>query len=155
MISGDDVSDNGIGEAIDILLVEPNPGDTRLFTENFRDAKLMNTIHAVSDGEEALDFLYHRNDYEGAPQPDLILLEPHLPGKSGMEILSELNNEPSLSDIPVIVLTSSETGEDIVKSHGLQADEYIRKPVETEEFIDFVQEVEDFWFAIVKNENED
>lgn len=155
MASTDDVNSDDIEGAIDILLVEPNPGDTRLFTENFRDAKFMNTIHAVSDGDEAIDFLYQRNEYEDAPQPDLILLEPQLPGKSGREVLTELNNESALSDIPVIVLTSSETGEDIVKSHDLKADEYIRKPVETEEFIEFVQEVEDFWFAIVRNENKE
>ena len=155
MASTDEVSDDDIGEPIDILLVEPNPGDTRLFTENFRDAKLMNTVHAVTDGEEALDFLHQRNDYEDAPRPDLILLEPQLPGTSGTEVLSELNDEPALSDVPIIVLTSSESGEDIVKSHGLEADEYIRKPVEAEEFIEFVQEVEDFWFAIVTNENDD
>lgn len=153
MASTGDVSDDDIGETIDILLIEPNPGDSRLFEEKFRDAKLMNAIHNASDGEEALDFVCQRGEYEDAPQPDLILLEPRLPGIAGMEVLSELKNEPALSEIPVIVLTSSEVGEDIVKSNGLEADEYIRKPVETEEFIDFVQEVEDFWFAIVKNEN--
>lgn len=155
MASIDNVSDDDIGEAVDILLIEPNPGDTRLFTEKFRDAKLMNTIHAVSDGEEALDFLYQRNNYEDVSQPDIILLEPQLPGKSGIEVLSELNNESALNDIPIIALTSSEMGEDIVKSHGLEADEYIQKPVETEEFIEFVQEIEDFWFAIVKTQNDE
>lgn len=153
MDSADEMSDEDIGEEIDILLIEPNPGDTRLFTENFRDTKLTNTIHAVSDGDEALDFVYQRNDREDVPRPDLILLEPQFPGKSGTGVLSELNDEPALSDIPAIVLTSSEAGEDIVKSHDLEANEYIRKPVETEDFVEFVREVEDFWFAIVKNEN--
>ncbi|MXV61759.1 response regulator [Natronorubrum sp. JWXQ-INN-674] len=155
MASADDVSDDDMGEAIDILLVEPNPGDTRLFEENFREAKLTNAIHAVTDGESALDFVYQRGEYEAAPQPDLILLEPQLPGTSGMDVLSELKNEPPLREIPVIILSSSEAGEDIVKSHSIEADEYIRKPVETEEFIDFVQDIEDFWFAIVKNEDGD
>ncbi|MDQ2052560.1 response regulator [Natronolimnohabitans sp. A-GB9] len=138
-------------ETVDILLVEPNPGDTRLFTENFRDAKLVNTIHAVVDGEDALDFVYQRGEYDDTPQPDIVLLEPQLPGTSGMEVLAELNNEPALCEIPVVVLTSSTVGEEIVKSHDLEADEYIRKPVEPEEFIEFVQEIEEFWFAIVKH----
>lgn len=153
MASTGDVSEGDLGAAIDILLVEPNPGDTRLFEEKFRDAKLMNAIHAVADGEDALDFVYQRGEYDDAPQPDLILLEPQLPGIAGMDVLSELKNEPGLNEIPVIVLTSSEVGADIVKSNGLEADEYIRKPVETEEFIGFVQEIEDFWFAIVKSES--
>jgi len=149
--------DNGeettYGEPIDILLVEPNPGDTRLFEENFREGKFMNTIHSVPDGESALDFVTQRGEYEQAPKPDIILLEPQLPGTSGTDVLSELNDEPALTDIPVIVLTSSAAGEEIVKSHGLDADAYIRKPVEADEFMDFVQEVEDFWFAIVKTES--
>lgn len=153
MASADESSDTEMGEAIDILLVEPNPGDTRLFKENFRDAKLMNAVHAVTNGEDALDFVNQRGEYKDAPQPDLILLEPQLPGKSGMEVLSELEDEPALNNIPVVVLTSSELGEDIVKSNGPEADEYIRKPVETEEFVKFIQEIEDFWFAIVKSEN--
>ena len=155
MASADEAGDTDMGEAIDILLIEPNPGDTRLFEENFRDAKLANAIHTVADGESALDFLSQRGEYEDAPRPDLILLEPQLPGTSGMEVLSELNDEPALNEIPVVVLTSSESGEAIVKSHGLEADAYIRKPVEPDEFIEFVQEVEDFWFAIVKTETDD
>lgn len=155
MASADGPSDTEMGEAIDILLVEPNPGDTRLFEENFRDAKLMNAVHAVTNGEEALDFAHQRGEYKDAPQPDLILLEPQLPGKSGMEVLSELEDEPALNTVPVVVLTSSELGEDIVKSNGLEADEYIRKPVETAEFVKFIQEIEDFWFAIVKSENDE
>ncbi|WP_440771231.1 response regulator [Natronorubrum sp. DTA28] len=152
MAPADDESDGEIGETIDILLVEPNPGDTRLFEENFRDAKLMNAVHAVTNGEKALEFVHQRGEYADSPRPDLILLEPQLPGQSGMEVLAQLNGEPPLREIPVIVLTSSEVGESIVKSHDLEADAYIQKPVETDEFIEFVQEVEEFWFAIVKTE---
>ncbi|MXV61257.1 response regulator [Natronorubrum sp. JWXQ-INN-674] len=139
-----------VDRAIDILLVEPNPGDTRLFTENFRDAKLMNTIHAVSDGESALDFVHQRGEYAEKPQPDIILLEPQLPGKSGMDVLSELNGEPALREIPVIVLTSSAVGEEIVRSHDLEADSYIQKPISPDQFVEFIQSVEEFWFAIVR-----
>ncbi|WP_440764940.1 response regulator [Natronorubrum sp. DTA7] len=152
MALADDESDGEIGETIDILLVEPNPGDMRLFEENFREAKLMNAVHAVTDGEAALEFVNQRGEYADAPRPDLILLEPQLPGQSGMEVLAQLNDEPLLREIPVIVLTSSEVGESIVKSHDLEADAYIQKPVETDEFIEFVREVEEFWFAIVKTE---
>lgn len=134
------------------LTCRSTPGDTRLFEENFRDANLANAIHAVTDGTEALDFVHRRGEYEDAPRPDLVLLEPQLPGKSGRDVLSELKNKVALDEIPVIVLTSSEAGEEIVKSNGIDADEYIQKPVETTEFIEFVREVEDFWFAVVKTE---
>ncbi|QLK26394.1 response regulator [Natrinema zhouii] len=150
MASADETDDTEIGEVIDILLIEPNHGDVRLFEENFEEGKIVNAIHCVSDGEDALDFVHQRGSYDDAPQPDLILLEPQLPGISGMKVLSELNNEPALSEIPVVVLTSSEMGEDIVRSHGLEADEYIRKPVEADEFVEFVHSIEDFWFAIVR-----
>ncbi|MFC4438275.1 MULTISPECIES: response regulator [Natrialbaceae] len=143
-------SDEQIDDMIDILLIEPNPGDSRLFTENFNDAKLLNTIHTVSDAESALDFLYQRNDHSDKPRPDIVLLEPQLPGKNGMDVLSELKNESALSEIPVIVLTSSEVGEDIIQSYGIDADSYIQKPVEPDEFVEFVQSIEDFWFAIVQ-----
>ena len=141
-------------EAIDILLVEPNPGDTRLFTENFRDAKLLNSIHAVADGEAALDYLRQRGEFADAPSPDLVLLEPQLPDKNGAEIIDALNADPELSDVPVIVLTSSAAGEHIVKSQGLEADSYLQKPVEAEDFVDFVRSVEEFWFAIVRSEDD-
>ncbi|APX98370.1 response regulator [Natronorubrum daqingense] len=136
---------------VDILLVEPNPGDTRLFTESFKDAKLKNELYTVSDGDDALDMITQRGAYAETPQPDLILLEPKLPGKNGMDVLSELNNESALEGIPVVVLTSSDMGEDIVKSHELDADHYLQKPVEPEDFIRFVQEIEDLWFEIVQD----
>lgn len=144
----------GFLKTIDILRVEPNPGDSRLFEENFRDAKILNMIHTVSDGDAALDFVHQRGDYSDKPRPDIILLEPQLPGKSGMDVLSELKNDPVLTEIPVIVLTSSDAGEQIVQSHGIEADTYIQKPVEPEEFVEFVQSVEEFWFAIVQRKPE-
>ena len=137
-------------ERIDILLVEPNPGDSRLFEESFKDAKLANTLHTVTDGESALDYLHQRGDYATEPRPDLVLLEPQLPGKSGREVLSELNNDSELRDIPVAVLTGSDVEEKIARAHGLDADHYLRKPIESDEFIDFVRSVEDFWLAIIQ-----
>lgn len=137
-------------ERVELLLIEPNPGDTRLFTESFREGKLANNLHTVPDGETALDFIHQRGAYSDQPRPDLVLLEPRLPGKSGMDVLSELRNEPAISDVPVVVLTSSGIGEEIVRSHGLDADHYLQKPVEPDDFIEFVQSVEDFWLAIVQ-----
>ncbi|WP_256391706.1 response regulator [Natronoarchaeum rubrum] len=137
-------------DQIDILLIEPNAADTRLFTEQFKDAKLTNNLHAVSDGEAAVEFVRQRGDHAATPCPDLILLEPNLPGKTGRDVLSELNGDPQLSEIPVVVLTSSDAEEEIVKSHGLDADHFIRKPIEPAEFIDFVRTIEDFWLAIVQ-----
>ncbi|THE63531.1 response regulator [Salinadaptatus halalkaliphilus] len=135
---------------IDILLIEPNPGDTRLFTESFAETQLTNSVYTVSDGDESLDFLYQRGEFADASQPDLILLEPQLPGTDGADILSRMNDEPVLSDIPVVVLTSSSVGEEIIKSHGLEADYYVQKPVEPEDFLEFVQEIEDLWLSIVQ-----
>jgi len=132
------------------MLVEPGPGDTRLFTESFRDGKLANRLHTVTDGESAIDFIRHRGEYADALRPNLVLLEPNLPVTSGRDVLSELKNEPALSDIPVTVLTSSDVGEDIARSHGIEADHYIQKPIEPDEFIAFVQSVEEFWLAIIE-----
>lgn len=137
-------------DPIEILLVEPNPGDTRLFTEQFEDAKILNTLNMVTDGESALDYVHRRGDYADATRPDLILLELQLPGKSGIEVMSELEDDPEVRDIPVVVLTSSDLGEEMVKSHGLEADTYIQKPVEPNEFVEFVQSVENFWLSIVR-----
>lgn len=139
-----------VGDPIDILLVEPNSGDSRLFSESFADAKIVNTIYAVSSGEEALDFVHQRGEYPDAPLPSVVLLDPQLPGTSGEEVLSELKGDPALCEIPVVVLTSSAVEEDIVQSSGLDADEYIQKPVEPEEFVSFVRSVEEFWLAIVE-----
>ncbi|SEH14688.1 Response regulator receiver domain-containing protein [Natronorubrum sediminis] len=150
-----DSRESNMDGVVDILLVEPNPGDTRLFSENFKDAKLLNTIHSVSNGELALEFVHQRNEYENAPRPDIILLEPQLPGTSGMDVLAELKADHSLADIPVVILTSSDMGEAIVKRHDLEADCYIRKPVAPEEFVEFIQSLEEFWFAIIKNPAEE
>lgn len=142
-------------ESIEILLVEPNPGDSRLFAESFKDAKILNNLHVVTDDEGALDFVHQREPYANSPRPELILLEPQLPGRDGMEILAELKDDPVLQEIPVVVLTSSEVGETIVKSHGIEADHYLQKPVDPDEFIDFVQSIEDFWLAIVQQSPSD
>ncbi|WP_247000774.1 response regulator [Halosolutus gelatinilyticus] len=143
------IDDENRGDPIDILLIEPNPGDTRLFEENLRNAKFMNDFYSVTNGEEALDFLHQRGEYADAPQIDLVLLEPRLPGKNGEDVLAELDEEPSLRDVPVIMLTGSETGTEIAKSNGLDADFFVQKPMGADDFLEFVQEVEELWLAIV------
>lgn len=133
----------------DILLVEDNPGDARLLKEGFHDASISNTLHVVTDGDEALDFLYQRAEYANAPRPDLVLLDWNLPRTSGEEVLEEMNADPSLDQIPVIVLTGSDAQEDIITSYSNQANAYVTKPVDTDEFIDTVRSLEEFWLSVV------
>lgn len=135
---------------VEILLVEDNPGDVRLTREALKDWKMRNTLHVVEDGEEALSFLYKKGKYTNAPQPDLILLDLNLPKKDGGEVLSEIKENPSLKRIPVVILTTSEAEEDILKTYDLHANCYINKPVDFDQFISVVQKIEDFWFAIVR-----
>lgn len=135
----------------DILLIEDNPGDIRLTQEAFNESRIANTLHVVNDGVEALDYLNRRNGYEDVPRPDLILLDLNLPRKNGDEFLEELyETSPHLSRIPVVVLTSSEAEEDIVKSYELRANAYMTKPVDPAKFIDTIQKFENFWLEVVR-----
>ncbi|SFG58846.1 Response regulator receiver domain-containing protein [Halopelagius inordinatus] len=135
---------------VEILLVEDNPGDVRLTREAFKDGCIENALHVAGDGVEALDFLYQRGDHEDAPRPDIVLLDLNLPRKNGDEILEEIRNDPDLKRIPVIVLTSSTTHEDVVNSYDLSANAYLTKPVDPDEFMDTVRVLEEFWFSIVR-----
>ncbi|MDS0476709.1 response regulator [Natrinema sp. 1APR25-10V2] len=139
-----------IEDAIIVLLVEPNPGDARLFSESFEDAAIACDVHSVTDGESALDFVHQRNDHADSPRPDMILLDFQLPGVSGADVLSELKSEPVLRSIPVIVMTSSASEEDIARSYDLHANAYIQKPVEPDEFIELGRSFEDFWLTFVR-----
>ncbi len=136
--------------AIEILLVEDSPSDADLTTETLSEAKVLNHIHIVEDGVEALDFLYRRGTHEQAPRPDIILLDLNLPRKDGREVLAEIKAEPSLRLIPVVVLTTSGAEEDILKSYELQANCYVTKPVGLEEFINIIRSIETFWLAAVQ-----
>ncbi|MFC6716788.1 response regulator [Natrialbaceae archaeon GCM10025810] len=138
-----------MSNSVDILLVEDNPGDVRLTEEAFKDGRLANNLHVVTDGIEALDFLYQRGEYEDAPRPDLVLLDLNLPRKNGDEVLEDLKDDTELASIPVIVLTSSKAEEDIVTSYQLHANAYLTKPVDPDEFVDVVQSFERFWLEIV------
>ena len=135
---------------IEILMVEDNPGDVRLAREALRDGKVRNTLHAVEDGDLALDFLHRRGAYSGAPRPDLILLDLKLPGKGGLELLAEIKADASLRRIPVVILTSSQAEQDIARGYDLHANAYVSKPVGLDEFLEAVKAIEGFWLEIVK-----
>jgi two-component system response regulator len=135
---------------IEILLVEDNPADARLTREALRESKISNRLHAVGDGEQALRFLRREGEHADAPRPDLVLLDLNLPRMSGREVLEQVKEDPDLRRIPVVVLTTSEAEEDIVRSYDLHANAYVRKPVDFDQFTEVVRLIEDFWFTVVK-----
>jgi chemotaxis family two-component system response regulator Rcp1 len=135
--------------SIEILMVEDNPGDVRLTQETLKDSKISNTLHVVEDGVAALDFLYRRAGYGQAPRPDLILLDLNLPKKNGREVLQEIKQDAHLKTIPVVILTTSKSEEDVLRAYSLHANCYITKPVDFEQFIKIVRTIEQFWLTIV------
>jgi CheY-like chemotaxis protein len=144
------MSEHRICEPADILLVEDNSGDVRLTREAFKEGQIQNTLHVVTDGVEAMDFLAQRADYADAPLPDIVLLDLNLPRKNGDEVLEDIRDDPSLRHIPVIVLTSSQAEEDVVKSYELCANAYLTKPVDPDKFTEVVRTFEEFWLSIVR-----
>jgi chemotaxis family two-component system response regulator Rcp1 len=137
-------------QPIDILLVEDNPADVRLTTEALKEEKIYNKLHVVSDGVEAIAFLRRQGKYAKAVRPDLILLDLNLPKKDGREVLKEIKGDDNLKAIPVVVLTVSQSEEDIFKSYNLHANCYITKPVDLKQFIKVIRSVQEFWLTIVK-----
>lgn len=137
-------------EPVDVLLVEDNPGDVRLTREAFDEAKINNSLHVVHDGEDALDFLYRRNGHEDAPRPSLVLLDLNLPRVNGETVLEEIKTDPDLCRIPVVILTSSNAEEDIVRSYESYSNAYLTKPIDPDEFIGLVQSFEEFWLTMVE-----
>ncbi|MEV6239595.1 response regulator [Lentzea sp. NPDC051838] len=135
---------------IDVLLVEDDPGDALMTQEAFEHHKIRNTLHVVKDGVEALEFLRREGQYENAPRPGLILLDLNLPRKDGREVLSEVKGDPELRHIPVVVLTTSEAEEDILRSYSLHANAYVTKPVDFDRFIEVVRQIDDFFVTVVK-----
>ncbi|MFF3448630.1 response regulator [Streptomyces sp. NPDC002667] len=138
------------GTPIDVLLVEDDPGDELMTREAFEDNKIGNTLHVVRDGEEALDFLYRRGAHTDAPQPDLILLDLNLPKYDGRQVLEKIKSDPALSHIPVVVLTTSAAEEDILRSYKLHANAYVTKPVDLDQFIAAVRQIDDFFVQVVR-----
>lgn len=132
-----------------ILLVEDNPADVRFTQEAFREAKVLNTLFVVPDGVEAMEFLRQEGKYANAERPDVILLDLNLPRKNGYEVLEEVKEDPRLKRIPIVILTTSEAEQDVLKTYNLHANCYITKPVGLDQFIDVVQTIENFWFTIV------
>ena len=136
-------------QPVEILLVEDNPGDARLTQEALRDGKVYNKLTVVPDGVEAMAYLRREGRYAGARQPDLILLDLNLPKKDGREVLQEIKADERLRRIPVVVLTSSNAEQDVLKSYGLHANCYVTKPVDLDQFIGAVKAIENFWLTVV------
>lgn len=136
--------------SIEVLLVEDNPGDVRLTREALKEGKVFNNLSVAKDGEEALAFLRREGEFADAPRPDVILLDLNLPRKDGREVLEAIKSDPSLRTIPVVILTSSEAERDIARAYELNANCYITKPVDLDQFITVVKSIEDFWFTVVK-----
>jgi len=135
---------------IQILLVEDDPGDVLITREAFAENKVKNQLSVVADGEAALGFLRREGDFASAPRPDLILLDLNLPRKPGHEVLAEIKSDPVLQRIPVVILTTSDAEEDIVRSYDLHANAYVTKPVDFDCFLNVVRQIDDFFVTVVK-----
>jgi CheY-like chemotaxis protein len=138
------------GEPVEILLAEDNPGDVKLTEKALDRGQVLNNLHVVNDGVEALAFLHREGEYANVPRPDLLLLDLNMPKKDGKEVLNEIKSDDDLKRIPVVVLTSSAAEEDIVQSYELHANAYLTKPVDFDGFLDIVGRIEDFWLTVVK-----
>ncbi|MGE3357126.1 MAG: response regulator [Acidimicrobiia bacterium] len=135
---------------IEILLVEDDPGDTLITREALEHSKVANELHCVVNGEDALLFLRRQQGFADAPRPDLILLDLNLPRRDGREVLQEIKADPDLRRIPVVVLTTSQAEEDVLRSYDLHANAYVTKPVDFERFVDVVRQVDEFFFTVVR-----
>ncbi len=136
-------------KSIEILLVEDNPGDACLAREALEESKISNQLHIVEDGEEALAFLRQQGRFSTAPRPDLILLDLNLPKIDGRQVLAEIKSDDDLKRIPVVILTTSRSEEDVLKSYNLHANCYVTKPIDLNQFLRVVRSIEDFWLSIV------
>ena len=134
----------------EILLVEDNPGDVMLTQEAFREGQFPHRLSVAEDGEQALHFLRHEDGFRNAPRPDLILMDLNLPKKDGRELLAEVKSDPTLSQIPVIVLTMSEADQDIARAYKLHANCYLTKPIRMDDFLTMMKSVEDFWLKLAR-----
>jgi len=139
-----------LGRPIDILLVEDSPSDTDLTVEALSAGKVANRLSIVEDGVQAMEFLHRQGRYADAPRPDLILLDLNLPRKDGREVLAEVKADESLRNIPVVVLTTSQAEQDVLRAYSLHANCYVTKPVDFRQFIEVIRSIEDFWLTIVK-----
>jgi CheY-like chemotaxis protein len=137
-------------DPVEILLAEDNPNDIQLTRRAFEKGKIINNLHVVKNGEQAMAYLRNEGEYEESERPDIVLLDLEMPRKGGLEVLEDMEDDPELRKIPVVVLTSSEAEQDIVESYKHNANAYLTKPVGYQEFKDIVRQIETFWFDIVK-----
>jgi CheY-like chemotaxis protein len=137
-------------EPVEILLAEDNPGDAKLTRKALEQGNIINNLHHVTDGKEALAFLRQEGEYDDEPRPDLVLLDLNMPRMDGRDLLERIKDDPDLRRIPVVVMTSSEAEEDIVQSYDLHANAYLTKPIDFDGFLDIVGTIEDFWLTVVK-----
>jgi len=151
----DMMANQATAKQIEILLVEDNEGDIGLVEEVFQEAKIRNNLYIAEDGEEAMLFLHKEGKFSDVPRPDIILLDLNLPRKDGREVLKEIKENDSLKRIPVVVLTTSKSEEDIFRSYNLHANSYITKPVDFDQFIKVIKSIEDFWLDVVKLPSKD
>lgn len=135
---------------LSILLVEDSRADARLILEVFKEEEVNATIHVVRDGEEAMDFLLKRSPYADATTPNLILLDLNLPKKDGREVLAEIKQNADLDGIPIIILTTSQSEDDVAKCYKLQASCFVTKPIDLENFVQVIRSLDEFWFSAVK-----
>lgn len=134
---------------IHILLVEDSPEDVLLTRESLKEAKVANVLDVVEDGDTALDYVHRRGQWTDAPRPDLIILDLNLPRKDGREVLMELKEDEELKLIPVVVLTTSASDEDVLRSYEHHVNAYIRKPVDLNRFVEIAHSIDDFWLGVV------
>ena len=144
------MTERGECELVDVLLVEDDPGDVLMTREAFGHYKIRNVLHVVTDGEQALQFLRRAGEYADAPRPGLILLDLNLPRRDGLEVLAELKADPVLKVIPVVILTTSQAQEDVLRSYSLHANAYVSKPVDFERFMDVIRQIDNFFVTVVK-----
>jgi CheY-like chemotaxis protein len=142
-----------IGPVIQVLLVEDDPGDVLMTREAFEDNKVANELHVVNDGAEALAFLRKEGDFADVPTPDLVLLDLNLPRVDGREVLAAVKADAELRQIPIVVLTTSEAEEDVLRSYALHANAYVTKPVDFDRFIEVVRKIDDFFVSVVRLPN--
>jgi CheY-like chemotaxis protein len=137
-------------EPVEILLVEDDPGDVLMTREALAESKVLNNLTVVSNGEEALRYLLQEGEYAGAVRPDLVLLDLNLPRVDGREVLARVKADERLRTIPVVILTTSEAEEDVLRSYQLHANAYVTKPVDFESFVDVIRQVDDFFISVVR-----
>lgn len=144
------MTDHGEWQAMHVLLVEDDPGDVLMTREAFEHYKLRNVLDVVTDGEQALQFLRRSGDYADAPRPGLILLDLNLPRVDGLEVLAEIKADPVLKVIPVVILTTSQAQQDVLRSYALHANAYVSKPVDFEGFMEAIRQIDSFFVTLVK-----